>query len=292
MSLSYKWQRWIIIGTFLALPLVLLLLFTYYPAVMLVYYSFTDWDGFGFDNMKFVGFKNYEEIFTNPEYFRILRNNAYYFIGGLVQTALALFFAVILNSKLRGRNVFRVILFLPYILHSVAIAIMFQTVYHSTYGSLNTLLGKLGLDHWQQQWLGDQAINDWSLAFVSVWMYLGYNMVIFIGALQSISEDWYEAARIDGANSWQQFRYITFPSIKSVVELMLILTLSGALQAFTVPYIMTLGANDTSVFLMKTLDVAFKFNQFGLASALSVVLLVMVAVVIGIQRFVLKEGRD
>ena len=290
MNLSYKTQRIIVITTFLALPLVLLLLFTYYPSVMLVWYSFTDWDGFGFKNMHFVGLKNYKEIFTNPEYFRILRNNLYYFIGGLVQTALALFFAVILNSKLKGRNVFRVILFLPYILHQVAIAIMFQTVYHTSYGSLNKLLEVLGLEAWKQQWLGNPAINDWALAFVSLWMYMGYNMVIFIGALQSISDDLYEAARIDGANAWQSFWHITMPSIKNVVELMLILTLSGALQAFTVPYIMTLGANDTSTFLMKTLDVAFKFNQFGLASALAVVLLLMVAVVVLIQRLILREG--
>lgn len=289
MNLSYKTQRKIVITTFLALPLILLLLFTYYPSVMLFYYSFTDWDGFGFD-MNFVGLKNYKEIFANPEYFQILRNNLYYFIGGIVQTALALFFAVILNTKLKGRNVFRIILFLPYVLHQVAIAIMFTTVYHTSYGSLNKFLEFLGLESWKQQWLGNPAINDWALAFVSVWMFMGYSMVIFIGALQSISEDWYEAAKIDGANAWQSFWYITLPSIKSVVELMLILTLSGALQAFTVPYIMTLGANDTSTFLMKTLDVAFKFNQFGLASALAVVLLMMVAVVVLIQRLVLREG--
>ncbi len=289
MNISYKAQRRIVIVTFLTLPLVLLLLFTYYPALMLVYYSFTDWDGFGFKNIDYVGFDNYKDIFTNPEYFQILRNNAYYFIGGLVQTALALLFAVILNTKLRGRNLFRVVLFLPYILHSVAIAIMFQTVYHSTYGSLNLLLEKLGLESLKQLWLGNPAINDWSLAFVSMWMYLGYNMVIFLGSLQSISDDWYEAARIDGANAWQQFWHITMPSIKSVLNLMLILTLSGALQSFVVPYIMTLGANDTSTFLMKTLDVAFKFNQFGLASALAVVLLLMVAIVVGLQRVVLKE---
>ncbi|MFD1956418.1 carbohydrate ABC transporter permease [Paenibacillus thailandensis] len=288
-NFSYKTQRYLILFGFLTIPVLLSLTFSYYPAVSLLYYSLTDWTGLGWD-MNFIGFDNYKEIFTKPEVFASLKNNLYYFVGGLVQVGFALYFAVILTGRLRGRNGFRVALFLPYVLHSVATVIMFKNVYHMEYGSLNALLGALGLESWQQSWLGDKRLVNFSLAFISMWKYMGLNMVIFIGALQSIPNDLYEAASIDGASGWQRFRYITLPSIRSVLELMLILTLTGALEAFDIPYVMLLGANDTSTFVIKTVDTAFKYQNFGLASAMAVVLLVIVLLFIVIQRKLLFRG--
>ena len=117
--------------------MLLSLTFSYYPALSLLYYSLTDWSGLGWD-MNFIGFDNYVEIFTKPEVFSSLKNNLYYLVGGLIQVVFALYFAVILTSKLKGRNGFRVALFLPYVPHSVATVIMFKNVYHMEYGSLNT----------------------------------------------------------------------------------------------------------------------------------------------------------
>ncbi len=108
-----------------------------------------------------------------------------------------------MTSKLKGRNGFRALLFLPYVLHSVAIVIMFKNVYHVEYGSLNLFLNAIGLGSWQQAWLGNPNLVNFSLAFISVWKYFGLSMVIFIGALQSIPADLYEAAKIDGASGWQ-----------------------------------------------------------------------------------------
>ncbi|RUS48544.1 carbohydrate ABC transporter permease [Cohnella sp. AR92] len=290
-NLSYKAQRYLILFGFLTIPVLLSLTFSYYPALSLVYYSFTDWTGLGWD-MNWVGFDNYKEIFTRPDIFGAFKNNAYYFVGGLLQTALALFFAVILSSKLKGRNVFRAILFLPYVLHSVAIVIMFKNVYHAEYGSLNIFLDAVGLSSLEQSWLGNPHIVNFALAFISLWKYFGLSMVIFIGALQSIPADVYEAAKIDGATGWQAFRYITVPSIRSVIELMMILTLTGALEAFDIPYIMMLGANGTNTFVSTTVDMAFKFQKAGLASAMSVTLLLIVALVIIVQRKLLfREGK-
>lgn len=290
-KLSYKAQRILILFGFLTLPVLLSLTFSYYPALSLLYYSFTDWSGLGWE-MSWVGFANYKEIFTRPEIFGVFKNNAYYFVGGLLQTAIALYFAVVLTSKLKGRNGFRALLFLPYVLHSVAIVIMFKNVYHVEYGSLNLFLNAIGLGSWQQAWLGNPNLVNFSLAFISVWKFFGLSMVIFIGALQSIPADLYEAAKIDGASGWQSFRFITIPSIRSVIELMMILTLTGALEAFDIPYIMMLGANGTSTFVSKTVDMAFKFQQAGLASAMAVVLLLIVLVFIVIQRKLLfREGK-
>lgn len=289
LNMSYKTQRIVILFGFLTVPLLLLVLFSLYPAAALFYFSLTDWDGLGWD-MRFIGLDNYVELFTRPELFGAFRNNAYYFFGGLLQVALALHFAVLLNSALRGRYGFRMILFLPYVLHSVATVIMFRNLYHAEYGSLNLLLGAIGLESWQQSWLGDRVLVDYALAFISMWKYMGLNMVIFIGAMQSIPEDLYEAARVDGASGWQCFRFITLPSIRGVLELMLILTLTGALEVFDIPYIMMLGANDTQTFVVQTIQTAFTFQKAGLASAMAVTLLFMVGAFIFLQRILLFRG--
>ncbi|WP_256756987.1 carbohydrate ABC transporter permease [Cohnella sp. WQ 127256] len=290
MNISYKVQRYIILFGFLTVPLVLLCMFSLYPAVSLFYFSFTEWDGLGFDQ-KWVGLANYKEIFMRPEIFGAFKNNLYYFVGGILQTAIALYFAIILNGRLRGRYAFRVLLFLPYVLHSVATVIMFKNLYHAEYGSINVFLGAIGLESWQQMWLGNPKLVNYSLAFISMWKYFGLSMVIFIGALQSIPRDLYEASTIDGASSWQSFRFITLPSLRRVIELMLVLTLTGALEAFDIPFIMMLGANGTSTFVIQTVDMAFHFEKFGLASAMAVVLLFIVIFFIFIQRKVLfREG--
>jgi len=288
-NLSYKAQRYGILFGFLTVPLVLLAMFSLYPALALVFFSFTDWDGLGFD-MRWIGLINYKEIFSRSDIFAVFGTNLYYFVGGLVQTAIALWFAVVLNERLRGRYFFRVMLFLPYVLHSVATVIMFKNVYHAEYGSLNTLLGAIGLESWQQMWLGNPKLVNFSLAFISMWKYFGLSMVIFIGALQSVPRDFYEAATIDGASGWQSFRFITLPSIRRVIELMLILTLTGALEAFDIPYVMMLGANGTTTFVIQTVDMAFKFENYGLASAMAVVLLFIVLLVIAFQRILLFRG--
>ncbi|MDG0793172.1 sugar ABC transporter permease [Cohnella ginsengisoli] len=281
-NLSYKTQRILILFGFLTIPVLLSLTFSYYPALSLLYYSFTDWSGLGWE-MNWVGFDNYKEIFSRPEIFGVFKNNAYYFVGGLLQTAVALYFAIVLTSRLKGRNIFRSLLFVPYVLHSVAIVIMFRNVYHVEYGSLNIFLQAIGLDSWQHAWLS-KGFANYSLAFISIWKYFGLTMVIFIGALQSIPADNYEAAKIDGASGWQTFRFITLPGIRSVLELMLILTLTGALEAFDIPYVMKLGADDTHTFVSKTIDMAFKFQQAGLASAMAIVLLLIVIAFIILQR--------
>ena len=290
MNWSYRTQKTVLLIGFLTVPLLLLILFSLYPAAFLVWLSLTDWDGLGWE-MNFVGLDNYVEIFTRPDIFSVFRNNAYYFVGGLIQVALALYFAVVLNNRLlKGRNAFRMLLFLPYVLHSVATVIMFRNVYHTEYGSLNLLLESLGLGAWKQPWLSDRVLVDYALAFISMWKYMGLNMVIFLGALQSIPEDLYEAATIDGANGWQRFRHITIPGIYGVIELMLILTLTGALEVFDIPYIMMLGANDTETFVTQTIRMAFQYKKAGLASAMAVVLLCIVMLVIWVQRKLLYKG--
>ncbi|UOY92238.1 sugar ABC transporter permease [Ectobacillus sp. JY-23] len=286
-KLSYKAQRYIILFSFLLIPLTLLVTFTYYPATQLFYYSFTSWDGLS-PEKNWVGLGNYKEIFSSSDMFKVFGTSIYYFIGGLVQLALALYFAVILNSKVRGKNFFKATLFLPFIMNSVAIALIF-TVFFDPKGTLNSFLTLLGLEYWKQSWLGNPDLINYSLAFTSIWRYMGLNLIIFFGVLQSIPQDVYEAAKIDGASEWQQFRYITLPSIRRILELNMILTISGAISVFEIPFIMTKGANGSMTFVIQTVDTAFRFSNIGLASAMAIVLLAVVVVVISLQRILLKE---
>src|SRR5690606_5258880 len=179
----------------------LLCLLTYYPAVRLVLYSFTDWDGI--NTPDWIGWSNYKDVFTNPDMFGVFVNQIPYVIIGVVQNLVAILFAVILNSKLRGRNVFRTLLFLPFIMNAVAVAFMFQYVFDTTNGSLNIFLDFIGLSSLQQSWLGNPSLVNFSLASIGFWRFMGYNMVIYLGALQALPGDMYEAARIDGANRLQ-----------------------------------------------------------------------------------------
>ncbi|MBM7565232.1 carbohydrate ABC transporter permease [Paenibacillus sacheonensis] len=292
-SSLYKKQKTIILFAFLLLPVTLLILFSLYPGANLLYLSLTSWDGYSSDK-GWVGFDNYREIFRNSEIFSVFGHNLYYFFGGILQNVVALYFAVILSRKLRGRNGFRVLIFLPYIMNSVAIAYMFSYVYDAQHGSLNALLTNLGLGDLITSWLGNKHMVNISLALISMWKYLGFNMVIYIGALQSIPEDLYEAARIDGANGWQSFRFITWPSLLKIIELSMLLTVTGALEVFDLPFIMTKGgpAGASETFVTKTVDTAFHYSNYGLASAMGVVLLAIVIIVITVQRkLILREEK-
>ncbi|MFH8250567.1 carbohydrate ABC transporter permease [Microbacterium sp. B2969] len=266
---------------FLAAALGLLLLFTYWPAVNLFYYSVTDWDGI--DRTKnFVGLDNYIEVFTDPKIFSVFFVSLYYFFASFAQMAIALYFATILSFSTRFSSLFRGILFFPYLINGVAIGFVFLYLFQPG-GTLDTVLSWFGVAD-PPHWLGDPDIVNWSLAGTSVWRYTGMNFVLFLGAIQSIPHDLYEAAELDGASRWQQFWAIIFPGIRRVIGLSFILAIAGSLSVFEIPFIMTGGANGSSTFVIQTLQTAFSFRQVGLASAMAVVLLAIVLVVTFVQR--------
>lgn len=276
-------QKWLIISAFLIIPVVLLLVFTYLPLVDMFKYSFEKWNGISKVH-KFVGWDNYKTIFTRPEYLKVLKTSLYYFVGSVVQIVLALYFATILNYKIRGANLFKGIIFFPSLLNGVAVGLIFIYFYKGG-GTLDTVLTFLGCNQENLPlWLGDAAVVNYSLVLVSLWRYMGQNMVMFNGAIQSVSNELIEAASLDGANKWQQFKFIILPNIKTIVSLNLILAVKGAISVFEIPYIMTDGQNGSSTFVMKTLDTAFVSRKYGLASALGVVLLIFIMIVTFIQK--------
>lgn len=252
-------------------------------------YSFTDWNGYS-KSYDYVGLENYKTIFTDSKYFTVFKVSLYYFAGSFVQMALALYFATILSFNVRFKNFFKGVLFFPYLLNGVAIGFIFLFFFRPD-GTLDTLMQSIGLGAYTQGWLLNPKIINISLAGASLWRYMGFNFIIFLGAISSIGKDVYEAAEIDGANRWHQFRHIILPSIKSIVQLNLILAISGAISAFDIPYIMTGGSNGSNTFVIQTVTTAFKYNKLGLASAMAVVLLFIVIIVTLLQRLLIKEEK-
>ncbi len=269
---------------FLVIPLALLITLTYYPVANMFYYSVTDWDGISLDK-QFIGFKNFTEIFTEPQYWQVFAVSLYYFAASFVQMIIALYFATLLSFATRFKNLFKGIIFFPYMINGVAIGLIFLFFFRPG-GTLDTTLALFGIGHLGSfpQWLGNPSIINISLAGASVWRYSGLNFVLFLGAIQSVPSEIYEAADLDGATSFQKFRYLILPSIRRIISLSFILAIAGSLSAFELPYIITGGANGSATFVIKTIQEAFTFQRVGFASALAVVLLAIVLVVTFIQR--------
>ncbi|BCP60216.1 sugar ABC transporter permease [Streptococcus suis] len=289
MKMSQAAEKRLLIFTFTIIPVLLLLTFSYYPLVKMFQYSLTNWNGYS-PNPDFVGLDNYKTILTKPTYFTVFKTSLYYFIATFFQLGIALLFATILSFKVKFANFWKGILFFPYLLNGVAIGFIFLYFYKGG-GTLDTVLEMLGLGDQIQLWLGNREINNISLAFTSVWRYTGFNFLVFLGAIQSINPEIYEAAEIDGANRWDQFIYIIFPSIRNIIFLNIILGVSGSLSVFDIPYIMTGGSNGTTTFVIQTIDTAFKYNKVGLASAMAIILLVIVVVVTLVQRYATQERK-
>ncbi|MEU5667366.1 carbohydrate ABC transporter permease [Streptomyces longwoodensis] len=273
---------------FLLVPLALLITFTYVPVGNMIYYSFTDWDGVSPDR-SFVGGDNYEELLTRPELFRVFAVGLYYLAASVVQIAAALYFATILSFDLRLRNLFKGILFFPYLINGVAIGFVFLYFFQDG-GTLDSVLSLLGTDG-DHAWLGDPQSANTALAGVSVWRFTGLNFVLFLGAIQSIPGELYEAAQIDGATRWEQFRHLIAPGIRPVLSLSVILAISGSLSVFEIPFIMTGGATGTQTFVIQTVKLAFQFNKTGLASACAVVLLLIILAVTWVQRRLVPDEK-
>jgi len=273
---------------FLLAPLALLITFTYVPIVDMVGYSFTDWDGVS-PELHYTGAANYRELATRPDLFEVFFVSGYYLAASAVQIAAALYFATVLSFDVRFRNFFKGVLFFPYLINGVAIGFVFLYFFQDG-GTLDSVLALLGV-HTDHAWLGTPVSANVSLAGVSVWRYLGLNFVLFLGAIQSIPGELYEASELDGANRWHQFRHIIAPGIKPVLTLTVVLSVSGSLAAFEIPYIMTGGATGTETFVIQTVKLAFQFDKTGLASACAVVLLLIVLAITWLQRRLVPDDR-
>ena len=273
---SRKGQQMLIILAFTIIPLILLLVFTYLPFAEMVKFSFYKMKYVG--ARKFVGLDNYRAIFKRDDIIGALKLCLYYMAGALIQLAIALYLATILSMKVKCSNLFKGFMFFPYLIDGIAIGFIFKFFYTRGF-VFDTVLQWCGfqLDN-LPYWLKDQSVNNWSLVGSSVWRYFGQNMVLFIGAIMSVDDSLYEAADLDGANKFQQFRYIILPSIKTIVTLNIILSITGSLSAFEAPFVITTGANGTGTFFVVMNTIAHTNQKVGLASAMAVFLLIIIII--------------
>lgn len=288
-----KFDKFIIITAFLVIPIAFLLMFSYYPALKLFELSFTNWDG-ARPYYSYVGFKNYANVFSDSELWKAFANNGAYVIAMIFQTIAGLYLAIILDYRIKASNLLKSVIFMPYILNGVAVAFMFNFIYDYNNGPINVFLRSIGLENFTIQFFGNNYFVNFSLSAIGVWMYTGFAMVIFLSSLQTIPKELYEAASIDGARFFYSIRYITLPNIKRTLEINLFLGLNGALQAYFQPFVLTKGgpAGKSDTFVTKTLQVAFNHQNFGKASAMGVILLVIILIVISVQKLALNRGGD
>ena len=274
-------------------PFVLLfLVFGVFPLCFSFYLAFQTWEPTaGLASMKFVGLDNFEFAITDEWFWKSLKNTAWLaFASGVPQHLIAIPLAYFIHTSFqRTRNAVIGAYFLPYITSTVAIAMMFSTLFSTDYGLINVGLHALG-EVPGLGWLAPEAPTDWlgraenvkpAIALVVFWRYVGFNTVLYLAALQTIPGDIYEAATMDGAGRWQQFWFITLPSLQPMIYFGVTLSVIGGLQLFEEPFILTGGRGGTDQAGMTTAmymyRTAFEFNDFGAASALSWLLFVFVA---------------
>ena len=291
---SRNGQQTIVILSFMIIPLLLLFVFTYLPFGEMVGYSFYNMKYTG--ARKFVGWKNYMKVFQRSDCFGALKLSLYYMLGSVVQLGIALYLATMLSFKTRFGDLFKGFMFFPFLINGIAVGFIFKFFYTRGF-VFDTVLQWCGfqLDN-LPYWLKDQSINNFSLVGTSVWRYFGQNMVLFIGAIMSVDPELYEASMLDGANKWHQFLYIILPSIKTILTLNVILSITGSLSAFEPPYVITDGANGTGTYFVIMHQIAHTQQKVGLASAMAVVLLAIILVVTVAQKlffkYVFKNSED
>ena len=286
---SREGQKVLIVLAFSIIPLLLLFVFTYLPFGEMVKFSFYKMKyTTPVDKRQFVGWKNYLDVFRRKDCFSALKLSLYYIAGALIQLVIALYLATILSFKTRCGGLFKGLMFFPFLINGIAVGFIFKFFYTRGF-VFDTVLQWCGFQFDNlPYWLKDQRVNNWSLVATSVWRYFGQNMVLFIGAIMSVDKEMYEAAELDGANQFQQFLHIILPSIRTIVTLNIILSISGSLSAFEPPYVITSGANGTGTYFVIMNEIAHVSQKVGLASAMAVVLLILIFIATILQKVIMN----
>lgn len=267
--------------------------FVILPVIMAAYYGFFKWKGYGAPT-DFVGINNYLIIFTDSAFHQaLLHNGLIVVLSLLMQGPVAIILALLLNQKIRGRSIIRVLIFVPYVISEVIVGTGWSLMLQTS-GAINDLLEHIGLGAFKANWLSDPKIAIWTLMIIISWKYIGFAVILFLAGLQSIPEELFEAAQIDGASYWQIQRTITLPLLGPTVRIWAFLSIIGSLQLFDLVYIIwgQYVASTAGTSTMATYMVANGRNSgnYGFGNAVAVVIFVISLVIALIyQRFVLRR---
>lgn len=267
------------------------LIFVFIPVFVSLVLSLYEWDLF--HDPKFVGLSNFVTLFKDPYFWKYLWNTLYFMIGIPVGMAVSLFMAVAMNQKLRGIVFFRTMYFLPVISSMVACALLWRWIYNPDFGLLNALLKMLGVAN-PPAWLSSSKYAKPAIIMMCVWKNAGYNMLLYLAALQGIPESLYEAADIDGANNFHKFWHVTVPLLGPTHFFILIMSVIGVFQMFGEIFMMTQGGpgGSTTTITYYIYNNAFQWFKMGYASAISWVLFAMMFAVTMIQWKYLARMRE
>jgi sn-glycerol 3-phosphate transport system permease protein len=282
-------RRETILGYSLILPsLGIFLTFFIYPVIYSLYLSFFRWDMMM--PKQFVGLLNYSELAASAEFGEVIWNTLRYSMGVvLAAMAVALILALLLNRRTALSRFFQACIFTSYIVSWVAVSLLWIWMLDPQYGLVNYLTGFLKMP--PQDWLGNHRLALWSLVGITVWKIVGYPMVIFLAGLQSISRDYYEAAALDGAGAWQQFRFITWPLLTPTTVFLFITLGIATFQGFDIVNIMTQGGpvHSTSIYVFYIYKQAFHYFRLGTASAAVIICFVLILLVTFVEHRILRR---
>ena len=284
---KYKWHSWITPWILILPTLIGLIVFRLIPIVSSLVLSFTKWNLI--TDPKFLGFKNYIDLFTDPDFWKILgntlKNTVGYVAGSMV---FGLILALLVNNKIKGMKYYRAAIYMPVITSSVAIGIVWTRILGPKYGILDFLLKKIGIT--APYWLQDPKLALWTLTFVQVWKMSGYYMILFLAGLQSISKEVTEASIVDGANGLQRLFRVTLPMLAPTSFFVLTVAIMDAFKNFELIYAMTMGGpqNATNTLVYSVYLNAFSYNRVGYAESIAWVLMIVVGA-LTIMNFYIKK---
>ena len=264
---------------FVAPAVILLIAFLVVPMIYTVYFSGFKYQIMRPDAMKFIGFENYQKLFSDKNFWLALKNTVYFTVIVVpCQCVLALALALLVSKKFRGVAVFRTMYFAPQLTSMVVISVLWSVLYNANpnTGLINSILVSLGMS--PIKFLSDASTAMNSIIFMSAWQGAGYQMMIFLAGLQGIPRDQYEAASVDGATKFKQFLYITIPGLKGTIKYVIMITMIQAMKLFTQPYIMTQGGpkNSTKTLVYYIYTQGFQKGNFGYACSIATVFFVIV----------------
>lgn len=281
--LRREWREWLTFAAFVGPNLTLFVIFTYYPFVQNGFLAFSDYNLIT-RSSTFIGFRNFEDVFTNSQFPRIVLNTFLFTAASVaLLLILGLLAALLLNQKLVGRNAARSVLFSPTLLAGAAIAVVWIYIFDPRYGLIYTLLRPFGIT--APAWLTDPAWALPAIVIVYVWKNLGYATVIYIAGLQAIPRELYEAARVDGAGAWGRFWHVTLPGLSPVMFFLMVTTLLTSFQAFDIINVMTEGGpvNATNTLIFHLYELFFVQSSAGRASVVAGLLFVFMVIATALQ---------
>ncbi|NQX67802.1 sugar ABC transporter permease [Paenibacillus alba] len=258
---------------------------TLLPIIATFVLSFADWNFVaGMSGLKWVGIENFTKLFGDAVFIKSLKNNLIFVLTVPIYMAVSLILAIVINKNVYWKGFFKVAYFMPYISSVVAVAVVWQVLFHPSAGPVNQFLMSLGFTN-PPKWIADPAFALSSVMMISVWISIGFNMIIYMAGLQSIPRDLYEAAEIDGANAWVRFRRITLPILSPTSFFLLVTGIISTFKVFDLIAVLTSGGpiNSTSMIVWYLYDTAFVNLRVGYASSMAVILFVCVLFITFLQ---------